>query len=152
MPKQRPRGLQAVLESSHLANLKKSNVLARALALRSTDAGSAFVLEFSLRSGARLRYLFSPTTKLLLGIEDDARNTVTFYDDYRSAGNILEPHRMTINIRGTGLLTFALKRASYNTGIAESRFDPPQPESALDVVTLMREVSRNQDQLEQRFT
>ena len=143
--------LQAVLDSSHLANLKKGNVLARTLPSKAVENGTAYVVEFSVRSGARLRYLFSPTTKLLLGIEDDARKTTTFFDDYRSAGTILEPHRMTVDIRGTGLLTFTLKRTTYNTGVADSTFDPPKPAETLDVVTLLREVSRNQDQLEQRF-
>lgn len=143
--------LQAVLDSSHLANLKKGNVLARTLSSKAIENGTVYVVEFSVRSGARLRYLFSPTTKLLLGIEDDARKTVTFFDDYRPAGTILEPHRMTVDIRGTGSLTFTLKRATYNTGIADATFDPPKPAETLDVVTLLREVSRNQDQLEQRF-
>lgn len=144
--------LQAVLEATHFVNLKKSNVLARLLSLKTTDAGAVYVVEFSMRSGARLRYLFSPASKLLVGIEDDARQTVTSFDEYRSAGNILEPHRMTINIRGSGVLTFVLQKASYNTGIAESSFDPPKPAEQVDVVSLLREVSRNQDQLEQRFS
>ena len=144
--------LQALLDSSHLANLKKSNVLARVVSLRQAESGGTYVVEFSLRSGARLRYLFSPATKLLSGIEDDARKTVTTFDDYRSTGNILEPHRLKVDIRGSGTLTFLLKRATYNTTIADSIFDPPKPAEALDVVSLLREVSRNQDQLEQRFT
>lgn len=144
--------LQAVVDASRLLNIKKSNVLSRVVSLKSVEAGSAFVIEFSLRSGARLRYLFSPTTKLLIGIEDDARRTVTRFDDYRSEGNILEPHRMTVDTGGTGGLTFLLQRATYNNGIADSVFDPPRAAEALDVATLLREVSRNQDQLEQRFT
>jgi hypothetical protein len=144
--------LQAVVDASRLLNIKKSNVLSRVVSLKSVDAGTAFVVEFSLRSGARLRYLFSPTTKLLIGIEDDARKTVTRFGDYRSEGNILEPHRMTVDSGGTGGLTFLLQRATYNNGIADSVFDPPRAAEALDVATLLREVSRNQDQLEQRFT
>jgi hypothetical protein len=53
---------------------------------------------------------------------------------------------------GTGELTFLLQRASYNTGIADSAFDPPPAAEALDVKALLRQVSLNQDQLEQRFT
>lgn len=144
--------LKAVLDAGHLLNLKKSNVLARVVSSPSARSGAAYAVEFSLRSGARLRYLFSPTTKLLIGIEDDARKTVTRFDDYRSEGNILEPHRMTVDMGGTGELSFLLRRATYNTGIADSSFDPPRAAEALDVATLLREVSRNQDQLEQRFT
>ena len=144
--------LQAVLDASHLVDVKKRNVLARVVSLRGEAAGSVYVVEFSLRSGARLRYLFSPTTKLLIGIEDDARKTTTRFADYRSEGNILEAHSVNIDIRGSGELTFLLKRVTYNTGLADAVFDPPQPAEALDVPVLLREVSRNQDQLEQRFT
>lgn len=143
--------LQAVLDASHLVDIKKSNVLARVVSYNTFATGALFVVEFSLRSGARLRYLFSPTTKLLVQIEDDARKTTTRFEDYRSEGNILEPHRVSID-NGTGELTFVLKRVSYNTGIADADFDPPRTAESLDVAALLREVSRNQDELEKRFT
>ena len=143
--------LQAVLDASHLLDIKKSNVLSRVVSLKTAAAGPAYVVEFSLRSGARLRYLFSPTSKLLIGIEDDARKTITRFEDYRAEGNILEPHRVSIN-NGDAELTFLLQHASYNTGLADSAFDPPRAAEALDVPALLREVSLNQDQLEQRFT
>jgi hypothetical protein len=108
-------------------------------------------VEFSLRSGTRLRYLFSITTKLPIGIEDDARNTTTRFEEYRTEGNILEPHRVMVNTGGTGELTFVLQRAGYNTGIADSIFDPPRAAESLDVAGLLREVARNQDELEKRF-
>lgn len=144
--------LQAGLDASHLVDIKKHNILARIVSLKAGAAESAYVVEFSLRSGARLRYLFSPTTKLLIGIEDDARKITTRFGDYRSEGRILEAHRMNLDIRGSGELTFLLKRVTYNGGIADAVFDPPQPAEALDVPALLREVSRNQDQLKQRFT
>lgn len=143
--------LQAVLDAGHLLDVKKSNVLARVVSLKDAEAGPAYVVEFSLRSGARLRYLFSATSKLLVAVEDDARKTTTRLEDYRSEGNILEPHRITINIGGTGELTFLLQRVSYNKGISDASFDPPRAAEALDVAALLREVSRNQDQLEKRF-
>ncbi len=141
--------LQAVLDAGHLLDLKKSNVLSRVVSFKAD--GPAYAVEFSLRSGARLRYLFSPTTKLLVGIEDDARKTITRFEDYRSEANILEPHRVSID-NGTGALTFLLQRASYNTGMPDSDFDPPRAAEALDVEALLRDVSQNQEQLEQRFT
>lgn len=143
--------LQAALDASHLLDIKKSNVLARVVSYKTVEGSPVFVVEFSLRSGARLRYLFSPTTKLLVGIEDDARKTTTRFDDYRAEGNILEPHRVSLN-SGGGDLTFLLQRVTYNTGIADASFDPPRAAESLDVVALLREVSRNQDELEKRFT
>jgi hypothetical protein len=144
--------LQAALDASHLIDLRKRNVLARVVSFRNTGNDSAYVVEFSLRSGARLRYLFSPTTKLLTGIEDDARKTTTRFEDYRAEGNILVPHRMSIDNGGTGELTFLLQRVSYNNNLPDTAFDPPRVAEDLDVAALLREVSLHQDQLEQRFT
>lgn len=144
--------LQSLLDASRLVDLKKRNVLSRVVLSKSTEAGTLYVVEFSLRSGARLRYFFDASSKLLIGIEDNARKTVTRLEDYRAEGSILEPHRMFIDTGGTGELTFVLQRATYNTGIPESAFDPPGGAEALNVPELLREVSRNQDQLEERFT
>ena len=56
---------------------------ARRSRLSDLESEPAYVVEFSLRSGARLRYWFSSTTKLLIKIEDDARQTTTRFADYR---------------------------------------------------------------------
>lgn len=142
--------LQAVLDGGRLINIKKNNVLARVMSLKDLETGPAYVVEFSLRSGARLRYFFSFNTKLLVAIEDEARKTTTRFADYRSEGNILEPHRVSVNNGGTGELTFVLQRASYNAGISDAVFDPPPGIETLDVVALLHQVSLNQAELEKR--
>lgn len=144
--------LQAALDVAHLIDYKKANVLARVVSLDNSALGPAYVVEFSSRGGARLRYLFSITTRLLVGIEDEARRTTTWFEDYRPEGNILEPHILRSNPGGTGELTFKLQRVSYNSGVASTQFDPPRGAEALDVATLLREVSRNQDAVEKRVT
>jgi zinc protease len=117
--------LQAALDASHLLDLKKRSVLARVMSIRQMDAKeSAYVVEFSLRSGARLKYLFSTTSKLLLKIEDDELRSTTRFSDFRSAGDILEPHHVRLN-NATGDLMFTLQRAKYNTGVPDSVFDSP---------------------------
>jgi len=142
--------LQAALDAGRLVNIRKSNVLARVVSLKDLKTGPAYALEFSLRSGARLRYLFSSNTQLLVAIEDEARKTITHFEDYRFEGNILEAHRVSVNNGSTGELTFLLQRASYNAGISDAVFDPPTPVEKLDVVALLHEVSFNQAELEKR--
>jgi hypothetical protein len=144
--------LQAALDAAHLVDYKKANVLARVVSLDDSASGSTYVVEFSSRGGARLRYYFSTKTKLLVSIRDDARKTVTWFEDYRPEGNILEPHLLRINQGDTGDLIFKLQRVSYNSGVASTVFDPPRSAEALDVTTVLREVSRNQDAVEKRFT
>jgi hypothetical protein len=148
--------LQASLDASRLVDIKKRNVLAKVVSSRTVGTDPAYVVEFSLRSGARLRYVFSSTTKLLLMIEDDARKTTTQFEDYRAQGNILEPHRLCLSNIGSDVgttgLTFLLQKATYNTGLADKVFDPPRGDEAVDVIALLRDVSRNQDELEKRFT
>ena len=144
--------LQAVLDASHLLDIRKSNVLARTVSTVDIETKPAYVVEFSLRSGARLKYLFSTTTKLLVAIDNEARKTRTRFEDYRAEGNILEPHRVSINNGGTGELTFLLQHVSYNNGISDASFDPPRSNEDVDVAALLRKVSLNQNQLEKRFT
>ncbi len=143
--------LQAALDAAHLVDFKKANVLARVVSLDNSVADPAYVAEFSSRGGARLRYRFSAKTKLLVGIEDDARKIVTWFEDYRPEGSILEPHLIRINQGGAGELTFKLLKVSYNSGVAATVFDPPRAAEALDVAALLREVSGNQDEVEKRF-
>jgi len=144
--------LQAALDASHLLDIRKSNVLARTVSTVDIETKPAYVVEFSLRSGARLKYLFSTTTKLLVAIDNEARKTRTRFEDYRAEGNILEPHRVSINNGGTGELTFLLQHVSYNNGISDASFDPPRSNEDVDVAALLRKVSLNQNQLEKRFT
>jgi hypothetical protein len=139
--------LQAALDGAHLVDYKKANILARVVA----QDNSAYVVEFSSRGGARLRYLFSATTRLLVAIQDDARKTITRFEDYRAEGSILEPHSLQINQGGSGDLSLKLQRVTYNSGVASTVFDPPRSAEALDVTSLLREVSRNQDAVEKRF-
>ena len=148
--------LQAALLASRLLDYKKLNVLARAVALDRSDTEAAYVLEFSTRAGARLRYSFGVQSKLLLKIEDEARQSVTRFGDYRAAGGLLVPHRMQVERAAQsaqdGLpasLTLTLQRVSYDTNLSDAVFDPPSGE-ALDIPTLLREVEKNQEKLDER--
>ena len=142
--------LQAALDASHLVEYKRNNILARIVSFSDIAPEPVYVAEFSTRSGSRLKYWFGYKSRLLVRIEDEARKSIIRFDDYRSEGTILEPHRIHLSTDG-GELTLELQRVSYNKGISNSSFDPPAAE-ALDVPGLLRQVSRNQDELEQRFT
>jgi outer membrane lipoprotein-sorting protein len=147
--------LQALLDASRLLNFKKLNVLARVISITDLDSEPAYVVEFSTRGGARLRYWFSSNRKLLLKIEDEARKSTRRFTDYRVANSrtsLLEPHRVELGTQGAEELTFTLQRASYNGGIADSAFDPPRASETLDVHALLVEVGRNQDEIEKRVT
>src|SRR6185295_546679 len=95
-------------------------------------------------------YLFSTKSSLLIGIDDEARKTSSWFEDYRLEGNLLEPHTLRINLGGTGELQLTLDRISYNGGLSAAIFDPPGSAEALDVVALLREVSKNQEEVEKR--
>ena len=67
-------------------------------------------------------------------------------------GYILEPHRIRMNLDGSGELTLLLQSVKYNTGIDDSIFDPPVASEKLDVAELWREVNRNQDEIDKRVS
>jgi hypothetical protein len=142
--------LRAVLDSSRLVDYKKSNVLARVVSLGDLGSEPAYIVEFSTRSGVRFQYYFSVKTALLTKITSDIKGTRVIFTDYRTEHGILEPHRVRMNLDGSGELMLLLQSVKYDTGIDDRVFDPPAATENLDVAALLREVSKNQDQLEDR--
>lgn len=145
--------LRSLLQASRLVDYKKQNVLARTIGLEETSGEPAYTVEFSTRSGARLRYRFGVSSKLLLYAGEETGKSSISFGDYRAEGaGVLEPHRMEVEVEGSGALIFSLQRVIYNTGISEAVFDPPPSLQALDVPALLREVSRNQDAIDERVS
>ncbi len=140
--------LRATLDSSRLVDFKKLNVLARVVSLGDAGSEPAYIVEFSTRSGARFQYYFSVKTGLITRITGEKTKVV--FDNYRKVEGIQEPHRIRMNVEGSGELTLLLESVTFNTGINESVFDPPGANEGLDVVALLREVEKNQDELEDR--
>lgn len=146
--------LSSLLDAGRLLDYKKQNVLARTVASEQLAGETAYVVEFATREGARLRYWFGANTKLLLQTSDEVRGQTRRFADYREAGagGPLQPHR--VEISGGGIsdsLTLQLQSARYNMGLNEAAFDPPS-ERALDIPALLREVSRNQRELDERVS
>jgi hypothetical protein len=141
--------LKASLEAGHFVDYKKRNVLARTVTVDQSDREPAYVVEFSYRNGARLRYWFGVSSKLLLKSRDERGNLETRFSDYRSENGVLEPHRIMFSSGATETLTLNLQSVRYNTDVAESFFDPPVAET-IDVGALLRDVDRNQEQVEER--
>ncbi|HWS89736.1 MAG TPA: hypothetical protein VN282_22385 [Pyrinomonadaceae bacterium] len=145
--------LQAMLEAGFFADYKKQKVLARTVGREEVAGSAAYAVEFTTRAGARLRYWFDAQSKLLLQSSDEARKTRVRYADWRArAGSPLklEPHRVEIEREGEPALTLALASASYNTGLAESLFEPPA-DATLDIPALLRELSKNQEETDKRI-
>ena len=113
--------LRASLEASRLVNFKKANVLARVLSLGDLGSEPAYIVEFSTSSGARFQYYFSVKTDLITKITGDVKKTRVLFDDYRAVQGIQEPHRVRMNVDGSGELTLLLQSVKFNTGIADSR-------------------------------
>lgn len=142
--------LRATLDASRLIDFKKLNVLARVVSLGDLASEPAYIVEFSTRSGARFQYYFSVKTALITKITGDVKKTRVVFDRYRAVEGIQEPHRIRMNVEGSGELTLLLQSVNFNSGINDSIFDPPGAIEAREVVELLRQVSENQDNLEKR--
>ena len=145
--------LQAMLEAGHFADYKKQKVLARTVGREEVAGGLAYTVEFATRAGARLRYWFDAQSRLLVQSSDEVRRTRVRYSDWRArAGSPLkvEPHRVEIERAGEPALTLTLKSASYDTGLAESFFEPPA-DATLDIPALLRDLSKNQEETDKRI-
>ncbi len=147
--------LQAALDAGRFADYKKQDVLARTIELSGTggdETEAGYVVEFSRRSGARVRCRFGATSKLLAQCADEAGQMLVRYRDYRATTNgLLEPHRLEIERVGESSLRLTLRAVRYNTGLSDALFDPPGNE-ALDVPAVLREVATNQDALDERIS
>ena len=144
--------LQAQLESAWFTDYKRQKVLARTVAREEVAGEPAYSVEFATRAGARLRYWFGATSRLLLQSEDETRGLRVRFADWRArAGSplLLEPHRLEIRRAGEPPLTLTLAGASYNTGLAESLFEPPA-DASLDILALLRDLSKNQEETDRR--
>jgi len=108
-------------------------------------------MEFSTRGGAKLQYYFGVRTSLITKVTDDARKSRTEIQDYRAENGILEPHRLRVST-DSGELTYLLQSAKYNVGISDAEFEAPRSLENVDVVALLREVGKNQDDVEKRVT
>jgi hypothetical protein len=145
--------LRATLEGAWFVDYKKQKVLARTVARDEVGGETTYIVEFSTRAGARLRYWFGATSKVPLGMFDEARRTrVRFSEWHARAGSPLltEPHRVEIERGDEPTLTLRLSTASYNTGLADSFFDPPS-DSTLDIPALLRDLSKNQEDDDKRI-
>jgi hypothetical protein len=143
--------LQSALDASRLVDYKKLNVLARTVGWDDSLTEPAYVVEFSTKDGARLRYFFGATSKLLLKTVDEARATTTHFGDYRAENAIHEPHRLEIKSSSADAVTLLLKSVRYNAGLNDALFDPPTGES-LDVAKLLQEVIENQKEIDERVS
>jgi hypothetical protein len=154
--------LRASLDATHLIDFKKANILARVVSLGDLGSEPAYIVEFSMRSGARAQYYFSVKSGLITKVTSEvtgsananAKKTRILFDDYRNDTNthILEPHRLRMTLDGSGELTLILNSVKYDTGINNSVFDPPAATEQFDVAELWREVHRNQDEIDKRVS
>jgi hypothetical protein len=144
--------LRATLDSSRLINFKKANVLARVVSLGDLGSEPAYIVEFSMRNGARFQYYFSVKTSLITKVTGDIKKTRVLFEEYKKNKGILEPHRVKLNLEGSGELTLILQSVNYDTDLQDSVFDPPGSIESLDVAALFREVEENQDEIEKRVS
>ena len=141
--------LQATLGAGRLVDFKKMKVLARTAGAEQVGGETAYVVEFSTREGGRTRLWFGASSKLLLRTEDAAGGVFT-YEDYRPEGGVLEAHRSTHEAGGKVDATYVLRSVRYNTGLADSLFEPPA-DSSLDIPALLRDLAKNQDDVDKRI-
>ena len=142
--------IQATLSATRMLDFKKLKILARTVGVEQVDGEQAYIVEFSTREGGRYRVWFSAGSKMQIKVEDVEGKTAIRYSDFRpDEGGVIVPHRA---VQGSGdkmTATFTLQSTSYNTGLADSLFEPPS-DSTLDIPALLRDISKNQDENDER--
>jgi hypothetical protein len=142
--------LRALLLASRFLDYKKANVQAKVTSSESLDGDTQYVIEFSMKNGARVRAWFSASKKVLIRMADDSGYFQ--FGDYRNESELLEPHQLETEVAGAGRLTLVLQRVAYNRGLTHAEFDPPRGPEAIDVASLLREVQKNQEKVDERVS
>jgi hypothetical protein len=142
--------LDAALAASRLADYKKQDVLARTVGVEPSGAEQAYVVEFSRRNGARVRYWFGATSKLLLKVAGGPSGRTQTLEDYRpTPSGLLVAHRGRVTAPDGTAAVYLLRGVRFNAGLSDTLFEPPG-DASLNVVELLREVARNQRELDER--
>ena len=142
--------LQAVLGAGHLVDFKKMKVLARTAGVEEVKGEPAYLVEFSTREGARERFWFGVKSRLLLKTADGEGGGVCFYEDYRAVEGVLVAHRSVCEKEGAAGAPHVLTGVRFNTGLPDTLFDPPS-DATLDLTALLRDLARNQDEVDTRL-
>ena len=142
--------MRAALDAGRLADYKKQNLLAVAVGAQEFAGEQAYAVEFRSREGARLRYLFGASSKLLLATLDGAGRVLARFSDYRPVGGVLEPHAVELALPDAGALKLTLKSARYNTNFAETVFDAPAS-AEYDARALLRDVMEKEPAVNVKF-
>jgi hypothetical protein len=142
--------LLAVLGAGRFVNFKKMKVLARTVGVEEVEGQPAYLVEFSTREGARERFWFGVKSRLLVKFADAAGRDVYVYGDYRPVEGLLLPHRAVHETEGRPAETHVLTAARFNTGLADNLFEPPA-DATLDLKALLRDLARNQDEVDRRI-
>lgn len=141
--------LRALLVAGRLVDFKKMKVLARTVGVEAVGGEPAYVVEFSTREGARERAWFGVTSKLLVKVSAAEGKDASVYSDYRPVDGILVPHRAAHETGGEVQATSVLTGVRFNTGLADALFEPPA-DATLDIPALLRDLARNQDDVDKR--
>src|SRR5882762_910080 len=144
--------LRALLLATHFVNYSKYNVLARVTGVEPAAGSPQFIVEFSMRNGARVRAWFDASSKLLMKIEDGSSLDSIVFGEYKVENGIQEPHRTEIESKDSGRVILTLQRVTRNTGLTAATFDPPAPERPIDLTALIHDLQVNQGQIDERVS
>jgi outer membrane lipoprotein-sorting protein len=147
-----PARLWAVLDASRLIDVKKQTILARTVTLDASAGEPSYVVEFTVKTGAKLRYWFGRDTRLLRQITTPEGKLLARLSDYRAENGVQEAHTLERDIAPLGLVTFKMQRASYNQNLADAFFDPPRDAENIDIAALLREIQKNQQAVDERVS
>jgi hypothetical protein len=143
--------LRAALDASRLVDLKKINLSAVVTGVEQASGEAAHAVEFRSREGARLRYLFSVASKLLLEVRDGGGRPLARFSDYRPReSGVREPHRAELLLGDAGAFRLELRAARYNSDFAAAVFDAPAAEG-LDARSLLKDVMEREPAVSVKF-
>ncbi|HZS47389.1 MAG TPA: hypothetical protein VFC63_20125 [Blastocatellia bacterium] len=142
---------ESIYRNDHFLNYKRDKVQIVPAGQATINGSNAIVLELTTRQGIKRKVYFDARTFLIVRDEQPIPGGVERVDfgDYRKVDGLLEPFSIRIK-SGAVDLKAAISQVEHNRSIAETKFDYPKisNEPLPDIPTLMRELGKNQKQID----
>jgi hypothetical protein len=144
--------LLATLLASRMVDFGKLNILARTTGIEQNGSVANYLVEFSMRNGARVIARFDAITKLPVSLKEAAGDVGVSFSNYQSVESVLEPQVVTFGSHGGTKYVLRAGRSTRNTALAQSIFDPPSNGEGINIPALLSEIQANQKKIDERVS
>ena len=143
---------EAIYRNDHFLDYKKNKAQAVAQGPATVNGVAAVTVQLITRQGLKRKIYFDSKTYLILRDEQDTGHGIesVSFGDYRKVDGVLEPFDIEIK-NGDAVLKATISQVEHNRPMDETAFSFPKisNDPLPDILSLLRELGRNQKQIDE---